>query len=65
MSFGRAFLDVIIGILCLGIPYLFMHRARHRVDEESGARSHGAMLIIGSCACLVVCLCSLAISQQV
>ncbi|KAI0690265.1 hypothetical protein BC835DRAFT_1365422 [Cytidiella melzeri] len=54
MTFRRAVLDVVMSILCLGIPYLFMDRSnRHRVDEESGLRSQGPFLIISSCACLV------------
>jgi hypothetical protein len=55
MPFRRAFLDVIMSILCLGIPYLFMDRSsHHRLDEESGLRSQGPFLIISACACLVV-----------
>ncbi|KAI0337961.1 hypothetical protein BDW22DRAFT_1338908 [Trametopsis cervina] len=54
VPFRRAFADVIMSILCLGIPYLFMDRSsRHHIDEESGMRSQGPVLIIGACACLV------------
>jgi len=54
IPFRRAFMDVIMSILCLGIPYLFMDRtSHHRIDEESGMRSQGPILIIGACACLV------------
>lgn len=56
LPFRRAFMDVVMSILCLGIPYLYMDRAgHHRVDEEGGMRGQGALLVIGGCACLVVC----------
>ena len=55
MPFRRFFLDIIMGLFCLGIPYLFVDRSQHhRLDEESGLRSPGPMLMIGGCACLVV-----------
>ncbi|OCH89981.1 hypothetical protein OBBRIDRAFT_793697 [Obba rivulosa] len=54
MPFRRAILDFVIGVLCLGIPYLFLGRTNHqRIDEESGLRTAGPMLIVGACACLV------------
>ena len=55
VTFRRAFMDVIMSILCLGIPYLFMDRSgHHRMDEESGLRGQGPILVISACACLVV-----------
>ncbi|PSR83451.1 hypothetical protein PHLCEN_2v5723 [Hermanssonia centrifuga] len=52
--YRRAFMDVIMSILCLGIPYLFMGRSSpHRVDEEGAVRSHGPIVVIGACACLI------------
>jgi len=52
--FRRVFMDLIMSVFCLGIPYLFMGRSfHHRADEESGMRSQGPFLIIGACACLM------------
>lgn len=57
VPFPRTVLDVFMSILFLGIPYLFVNRSRgHRIDEESGLQSAGPMLMIGACACLVVCV---------
>ncbi|TFK20580.1 hypothetical protein FA15DRAFT_658990 [Coprinopsis marcescibilis] len=57
----RAFLDIIISCVCLGIPYLFLERSRlgnGRFDEESGTlgRSAGPVFIIGACTCLVAAI---------
>ncbi|ETW83756.1 hypothetical protein HETIRDRAFT_472051 [Heterobasidion irregulare TC 32-1] len=53
--FRRSFLDFIISLLCLGLPYLFLDRSQHHViDTESGLRNEaGPMLIVGACACLI------------
>ena len=57
MRIRRVFMDFIMSVFCLGIPYLFMDRSSHsRIDEESGMRGQGPLLIIGACACLVVSL---------
>ncbi|EMD40307.1 hypothetical protein CERSUDRAFT_130057 [Gelatoporia subvermispora B] len=54
IPFQRTMLNFVIGVLGLGIPYLFMGRANHqRVDEESGLSSAGPMLVLGACACLI------------
>lgn len=54
---GRYLLNAFMSVFCLGIPYLFMGRTSHRrIDEESGIRNHGAILVIGTCACLMVSL---------
>ncbi|TFY80046.1 hypothetical protein EWM64_g3967 [Hericium alpestre] len=55
IPFRRKVTDVLVSILCLGIPYLFLERAHHqRMDTESGLRSTaGPMLVIGACACLI------------
>lgn len=47
-------LDVIVSILCLGIPYLFMGRSSRRMDEEGGVRSQGPVVMIGASSCIVV-----------
>ncbi|TCD65970.1 hypothetical protein EIP91_001962 [Steccherinum ochraceum] len=59
----RYFLDVIMSLLCLGIPYLFLGRASntsyHRLDVEdggTGARNPGPMVMVGAIACLVSAL---------
>ncbi|KAI0076911.1 hypothetical protein K474DRAFT_1662296 [Panus rudis PR-1116 ss-1] len=54
MPIRRVFLDVFMTIACLGIPYIFMGRSQpSRIDEESGLRGPGPMLMIGACACLI------------
>jgi hypothetical protein len=51
----RGFFDVVISIICLGIPYIFYERhTQHRIDEESNLRSASPMFIIGACTCVVV-----------
>ncbi|CCM00472.1 uncharacterized protein FIBRA_02505 [Fibroporia radiculosa] len=55
--FFRVVFDFLIACLCLGIPYLFLERSRpQRLDEESGIRTAGPMLMIGGCACLVAAI---------
>ncbi|EKM48519.1 uncharacterized protein PHACADRAFT_132348 [Phanerochaete carnosa HHB-10118-sp] len=54
VTLRRIFMDLIMSVFCLGIPYLFMGRSfHHRVDEESGMRSQGPFLVISACACLI------------
>jgi len=56
-SLVRGFFDVVISVICLGIPYiLFERHNQHRVDEESNLRAVGPMFIIGACTCIVVSL---------
>lgn len=65
IPFRRTMLDFVISIVCLGVPYLFVERSRyHRGDHESGPRpsSAGPMLVIGSCACLIVSAILLSLS---
>ncbi|KAH9833855.1 uncharacterized protein C8Q71DRAFT_772821 [Rhodofomes roseus] len=51
---SRTAVDFLIACLCLGLPYFFTDRSRHRrIDVESGVRSAGPILIIGACACLL------------
>lgn len=58
VPFGRALLDLFIGALCLGIPFLFVDRGHHsrRADPESGLRLHspGPVLMLCAVSCLVV-----------
>ncbi|CAA7259460.1 unnamed protein product [Cyclocybe aegerita] len=57
--FRRAVFDLLISCLCLGIPYLFIERARvalRGADHESGLRHSSPMLIIGACTCLVAAI---------
>ncbi|KZT29536.1 hypothetical protein NEOLEDRAFT_1056631 [Neolentinus lepideus HHB14362 ss-1] len=57
IPFRRTFLDFLVSILCLGIPYIFTDRSTHRrLDEESNLRSAGPMLMIGACACLLAAI---------
>jgi hypothetical protein len=55
---GRMFFDIIIGILCLGIPFFMVDRSTYggHLDLESGMSSAtgGSMFLVGACACLVV-----------
>ncbi|OAX39078.1 hypothetical protein K503DRAFT_690330 [Rhizopogon vinicolor AM-OR11-026] len=54
---GRMFFDIIVGILCLGIPFFLVDRSTYggHLDLESGMASHtsGSMFLVGACACLV------------
>jgi len=55
---GRMFVDIIVGILCLGIPFFFVDRSSYggHLDLENGMVSNtgGSMFLVGACACLVV-----------
>jgi hypothetical protein len=55
---GRMFFDIIVGILCLGIPFFFVDRSTYggHLDLESGMASStgGSLFLVGACACLVV-----------
>ena len=54
-SFLRAVFDLVVGFVCVGIPYIFIDRAHHhQTDEESGLHGAGPMLAIGACSCLAV-----------
>jgi len=56
-SLVRGFFDVVISVICLGIPYIFFERhSQHCVDEESNLRAVGPTFIIGACTCIVVSL---------
>ncbi|KAJ2929720.1 hypothetical protein H1R20_g7364, partial [Candolleomyces eurysporus] len=71
-SFTRAILDLCIGCICLGIPYLFLERARsfgagggRIIDDESTGggllrtgvgSSAGPVFVVGACACLVAAI---------
>ncbi|KAF9476779.1 hypothetical protein BDN70DRAFT_949891 [Pholiota conissans] len=54
----RALFDFVVSCLCLGIPYLFLERARlsARGDSESGAFRSNSVIIIGACTCLVAAI---------
>lgn len=55
--FRRALLDFVVSCFCLGVPYLFFNRTQqHRMDEESGLRSAGPMLMVGACTCLMAAI---------
>ncbi|KAF9235233.1 hypothetical protein BU15DRAFT_51639, partial [Melanogaster broomeanus] len=53
----RTVVEILIGILCLGIPFLFVDRARYSghfdVEGSQVPESHTPLFIIGACACLV------------
>lgn len=54
-SIIRTISDFLIGIICLGLPWLFVERSNHhQIDIESGLHTAGPMLVIGACSCLVV-----------
>ncbi|KAJ3567977.1 hypothetical protein NP233_g6017 [Leucocoprinus birnbaumii] len=56
-SIVRGFFDVVISVICLGIPYIFFERhTQHRMDEESNMRTVGPMFIIGACTCIVAAI---------
>ncbi|KAF8179221.1 hypothetical protein BJ912DRAFT_855727, partial [Pholiota molesta] len=54
----RALFDFLVSCLCLGIPYIFLERARlsARGDPESGMYRQNSMVIIGACTCLVAAI---------
>ncbi|KAL4076495.1 hypothetical protein J3A83DRAFT_4357484 [Scleroderma citrinum] len=53
----RTLLEIIMGILCLGIPFLFVDRARYSghfdVENNTAPPSSAPLFVIGACACLV------------
>ena len=58
MPISRVFIDIVVGILCLGIPFFLVDRPTYggNLDLESGMASNpgGSMFLVGACACLVV-----------
>lgn len=54
----RTIFELVVGILCLGIPFLFMDRPRYHghFDMEGShlPESTTPLFVIGACACLVV-----------
>ena len=55
MFFRRVFMDLILSVFCLGIPYFSTRRRRYyRVDEETSMRSQDLIPFIGACVCFVV-----------
>ena len=57
-SILRMVLETIVGILCLGISFLFIDRARHSshfdAKNNTARPSSAPLFVIGACACLVV-----------
>ncbi|KAG6332906.1 hypothetical protein ID866_6184 [Astraeus odoratus] len=53
----RTVLEIVVGILCLGIPFLFVDRARYTshfdVEGNTAPPSSAPLFIVGACACLV------------
>ncbi|KAI6152681.1 hypothetical protein BKA82DRAFT_1008437 [Pisolithus tinctorius] len=53
----RTAVEILIGLLCLGIPFLFVDRARYRghFDVEGIASTQGSapLFVVGACTCLV------------
>ena len=45
----RTVLEIVIGILCLGILFLFVD-----VENNTATPSSAPLFVIGACACLVV-----------
>ena len=54
----RTTIELVIGVLCLGIPFLFVDRARYSshfdVENNTSTPSSAPLFVIGACACLVV-----------
>ncbi|OJA16203.1 hypothetical protein AZE42_00066 [Rhizopogon vesiculosus] len=52
------FFDIIVGILCLGIPFFPVDRSTYggHLDLESGMASHtgGSMFLVGACAAVIL-----------
>ncbi|EIW76455.1 hypothetical protein CONPUDRAFT_168992 [Coniophora puteana RWD-64-598 SS2] len=59
-SVFRTILDILIGIACLGIPFMFENKAQpgSAFDIEGGALPHhaGSMFVAGGVACLVAAI---------
>ncbi|KAF8839287.1 hypothetical protein BDN67DRAFT_905823 [Paxillus ammoniavirescens] len=53
----RTVVEILIGILCLGIPFMFVDRARYNghfdVEGSHVPESTALLFVIGACACLV------------
>jgi hypothetical protein len=55
---GRMILDILTGIVCLGIPFFLVDRSDYggHYDLEGNivSNSAGPLFLVGACACLVV-----------
>lgn len=53
----RTTVEILIGILCLGIPFLFVDRARYSghfdVEGNASTQSSAPLFVVGACTCLV------------
>ncbi|KAI6043664.1 hypothetical protein EDC04DRAFT_3138304 [Pisolithus marmoratus] len=53
----RTGIEIVIGILCLGIPFLFVDRARYSghfdVEGNASTQSSAPLFVVGACTCLV------------
>ncbi|KAJ8073958.1 hypothetical protein PM082_012242 [Marasmius tenuissimus] len=62
VPFRKRFLDFIVSIFFLGVPYIFLHRMHpsRLMDEEGGIgvlkSAAGPMMVIGACTCLVAAI---------
>ncbi|KAH6908970.1 hypothetical protein BKA70DRAFT_1222523 [Coprinopsis sp. MPI-PUGE-AT-0042] len=58
--FYRVLSDVVVSILCLGLPWLFVGRSRGSMGEEHGsmgsARGVGAIFVVGACTCIAAAI---------
>ncbi|KIY67714.1 hypothetical protein CYLTODRAFT_352645 [Cylindrobasidium torrendii FP15055 ss-10] len=52
-SFLQRLFRIIVGGACLGVPFLFATRMRHRMDIESGVHKTGSMFLLCAGTCLV------------
>ncbi|KAE9405550.1 hypothetical protein BT96DRAFT_812096 [Gymnopus androsaceus JB14] len=62
-TFQRTFLDIMVAVIFLGVPYLFLPRINssslYHLDEESGlfnSRSAAPVILLGGCTCLVAAI---------
>ncbi|KIN94044.1 hypothetical protein M404DRAFT_941651, partial [Pisolithus tinctorius Marx 270] len=53
----RTAVEILIGILCLGIPFLFVDRARYSghfdVEGNASMQSSAPLFVVGACTCLM------------
>ncbi|KAI6159934.1 hypothetical protein EDD17DRAFT_869555 [Pisolithus thermaeus] len=62
----RTAVEILIGILCLGIPFLFVDRARYSghydVEGNASTQSSAPLFVVGACTCLSAIILSASVT---